>query len=67
MRRQHPEHPPVNYVGVESVDEYVRKAKRLAGEGVHAEDAGEGHGLVRLPDDTEGNVFAIWESDEKAA
>ena len=50
MRRQHPEHPPVNYVGVESVDEYVRKAQRLGAKEVHAEDAGEGHGLVRLPD-----------------
>jgi predicted enzyme related to lactoylglutathione lyase len=67
MRRQHPTHPPVNYVGVESVDEYVRKAKRLGAEEYMPKTPVKGMGWFAYLKDTEGNVFAIWEPDEKAA
>jgi predicted enzyme related to lactoylglutathione lyase len=67
MRRQHPAHPPVNYVGVESVDEYVRKAKRLGAEEYMPKTAVKGMGWFAYLRDPEGNVFAIWQTDEKAA
>jgi predicted enzyme related to lactoylglutathione lyase len=67
MRRQHAAHPPVNYVGVESVDEYARKAKRLGAEEVMPKTPVKGMGWFAWLKDTEGNVFAIWQSDEKAA
>jgi predicted enzyme related to lactoylglutathione lyase len=66
-RRQHPDHPPVNYIGVESVDEYVRKAKRLGAQEVMPKTPVKGMGWFAHLKDTEGNVFAIWEMDGKAA
>jgi predicted enzyme related to lactoylglutathione lyase len=67
MRRQHPAHPPVNYIGVESVDEYVRKAKGLGAEEYMAKTPVKGMGWFAYLKDPEGNVFAIWETDAKAA
>jgi hypothetical protein len=66
-RRQHPGQPPVNYVSVESVDEYARKAKRLGAEEVMAKTPVKGMGWFAWLKDTEGNVFGIWQTDEKAA
>ena len=31
MKRQNPEHKPVNYIAVESVDEYVKNIEELGG------------------------------------
>ena len=67
MRRQHAGHLPVNYIGVESVDEYAKKAKRLGAEEVMPKTPVTGMGWFVWLKDTEGNVFAIWQTDEKAA
>jgi len=67
MRRQHAGHPPVNYIGVESVDEYAKKAKRLGAEEVMPKTPVKGMGWFVWLKDTEGNIFAIWQTDEKAA
>jgi predicted enzyme related to lactoylglutathione lyase len=57
----------VNYVGVESVDEYARKAKRLGAEEVMPKTPVKGMGWFAWLRDTEGNVFAIWEVDGQSA
>jgi predicted enzyme related to lactoylglutathione lyase len=31
MKRQNPEHKPVNYIAVESIDEYIKKIEELGG------------------------------------
>jgi predicted enzyme related to lactoylglutathione lyase len=67
MRRKHPNHPPVNYIAVESVDEYAKKGKRLGATEVMPKTAVKGMGWFVWLKDTEGNVFALWESDGKAA
>jgi predicted enzyme related to lactoylglutathione lyase len=67
MRRQHPQQPAVNYVNVESVDEYVTKAKRLGAELCVPKTAVKGMGWFAQLKDTEGNTFAIWQLDDKAA
>jgi predicted enzyme related to lactoylglutathione lyase len=67
MRRQHPGHQPVNYINVESVDEYVEKARRLGAEEVMPKTAVKEMGWFAWLRDTEGNVFAIWQTDGKAA
>jgi hypothetical protein len=67
MRRQHPEHPPTNYISVERVDEYLLKGKRLGAKEVMPKTPVKGMGWFAWLKDTEGNVFAIWETDEKAA
>jgi predicted enzyme related to lactoylglutathione lyase len=66
-RRPHPGHPPVNYVSVESVDEYARKAKRLGAEEVMPKTPVKGMGWFAWLKDTEGNVFGIWQTDGAAA
>jgi hypothetical protein len=67
MRRQHPGQLPVNYIAVESVDEYARKATRLGAETVMPKTPVKGMGWFAWLKDTEGNVFGLWQSDEKAA
>ena len=67
IRRRHPDHPPVNYIAVESVDEYAKKAKRLGATEVMPKTAVKEMGWFVWLKDTEGNVFALWETDGKAA
>jgi uncharacterized protein len=67
MRRLHPKQTPVNYVGVESVDEFTRKAERLGAERVMPKTPVKGMGWFAQFKDPEGNVFAIWQPDERAA
>ena len=67
MRRQHPGHVPVNYIAVESVDESVKKAKRLGAGDVMPKTPVKGMGWFAWLKDTEGNVFGLWQTDEKAA
>ena len=67
LRRLHPAQPPVNYISVESVDEYTQKGKRLGAEEVMPKTAVKGMGWFAWLRDPEDNVFAIWQTDEKAA
>ena len=67
MRRMMPGQPPVNYVGVESVDDYSRKAERLGAKVVMGKTPVPGMGWFAQLKDTEGNVFALWQHDTKAA
>jgi hypothetical protein len=66
-RRQHPEHPPVSYISVESVDDYAKKAQNLGADQVMPKTPVKGMGWFAWLKDTEGNVFGIWQTDEKAA
>jgi uncharacterized protein len=67
MRRMMPGQPPVNYIGVESVDESVRRAERLGAKVVVPKRAVPGMGWFAQLTDTEGNLFAIWQYDIAAA
>ena len=67
MRRQNPGQVPVNYISVESVDEYAKKAKRLGAVELMPKSPVKGMGWFAWFKDTEGNDFAIWETDSKAA
>jgi predicted enzyme related to lactoylglutathione lyase len=62
MRRQHPGHAPVSYFGVESVDDYVRKVLKLGGKVLVPRTQVPGMGAFAWVTDTEGNTFAVWES-----
>ena len=61
MKRQHPEHKPVNYVAVESVDDYVKKIEALGGRMIVSKMEVPGVGWWALALDPEGNQFAILE------
>jgi predicted enzyme related to lactoylglutathione lyase len=67
MRRMMPGQAPVNYIGVASVDEFVRRAERLGAEVVVPKTPVPGMGWFAQLKDTEGNVFAIWQTDAAAA
>lgn len=66
MRRMMPGQAPVNYIGVENVDEFTRKAERLGASVVVPKMAVPQMGWFAQLKDTEGNVFAIWQPDKKA-
>jgi predicted enzyme related to lactoylglutathione lyase len=67
MRRMAPGQAPVNYISVEQVDDFVRKAERLGAKVLMAKTPVPGMGWFAQLHDTEGNVFAVWETDSKAA
>lgn len=62
MKRQNPEHKPVNYIAVESVDEYVKKIEVLDGKVLVPKMEVPGIGWWALALDPEGNQFAILQS-----
>ena len=67
MRRMMPGQTPVNYIGVENVDEFARKAERLGAKVVLPKTPVPGMGWFSQLTDTEGNIFAIWQHDPAAS
>jgi predicted enzyme related to lactoylglutathione lyase len=67
MRRMMPGQTPVNYISVEDVDEFARKAERLGAKVVMPKTPVPGMGWFSQLTDTEGNIFAIWQHDPAAA
>jgi uncharacterized protein len=66
MRRMFPGQAPVNYIGVADVDEFVGKAERLGAKVLMGKHPVPGMGWFAQLNDTEGNVFAIWQTDANA-
>ena len=62
MKRQNPEHKPVNYILVESVDEYSARIGALGGKVVVPKMEVPGICWWALAVDPEGNQFAIMQS-----
>jgi predicted enzyme related to lactoylglutathione lyase len=66
MRRMYPNQPPVNYINVESVDDFVGKAQRLGAKVLMGKSPVPGMGWFAQLNDPEGNLFAVWETDSSA-
>jgi predicted enzyme related to lactoylglutathione lyase len=66
MRRMFPGQAVVNYIGVDDVSEYTRKAERLGAKVLMSKTPVPGMGWFAQLKDTEGNVFAIWQPDSAA-
>lgn len=66
MERQFPEHTITNYIGVPSVDEAAVKVEKLGGRICMPKTAVPQMGYFVVCEDTESNMFALWEPDEKA-
>jgi predicted enzyme related to lactoylglutathione lyase len=66
MRRMYQGQPPVNYVAVEDVDEFVKKANRLGAKVLMEKTPVPGMGWFAQLNDTEGNLFAVWQHDPQA-
>jgi predicted enzyme related to lactoylglutathione lyase len=67
MHRMMPGQTPVNYISVENVDEFARKAERLGAKLVVPKMPVPGMGWFSQLKDTEENIFAIWQHDPAAA
>jgi predicted enzyme related to lactoylglutathione lyase len=61
LPRQAPEHTPVNYIGVPSVDEYLSKIESLGGKVIMGKTPVPECGYFAVCLDTENNAFGIWE------
>lgn len=59
MRRQNPQHKPVNYIRVEFIDEYTKRIEALGGRVVVPKMEVPGIGWWAQALDPEGNLFAI--------
>jgi len=66
MQRQHPQHGITNYVAVASVDRGAAKVKKLGGKICMPKTAVAGMGYFVVCADTENNMFALWEKDDRA-
>jgi len=62
LKRQNPQHRPVNYIAVESVDNYAIKIEQLGGKIIVPKMEIPGIGWWAFALDPEGNQFAIMET-----
>ncbi len=66
MKRKNPGQPITNYVFVESVDKAAAKVQKLGGKICMGKTAVPAMGYFAVCQDTENNLFALWERNEKA-
>jgi predicted enzyme related to lactoylglutathione lyase len=62
LKKQNPQHRPVNYIAVESVDDYASKIEKLGGKIIVPKMEVPGIGWWAFALDPEGNQFAIMEA-----
>jgi predicted enzyme related to lactoylglutathione lyase len=67
MARQNPDHGPTHYIGVESVVDALAQVEKLGGKVLMPKSPVPGMGWFAHCQDTEGNVFAVWQDDTTAA
>ena len=66
LRRQAPQQQPINYVQIESVDDYLRKAKALGASVIVERMPILGRGWFAQLIDPQGNPFGIFQVDSAA-
>jgi predicted enzyme related to lactoylglutathione lyase len=62
MKKQNPEHKPVYYIAVESVDDYSKKIEKLGGKVTVPKTEIPEIGWWAFALDPEGNLFGLFES-----
>ncbi len=67
MPRMHPGQSITNYVAVPSVDKAVAKVQKLGGTVCKPKTAVPHMGYFAICEDTEHNIFGLWEMNERAA
>jgi len=65
MKKEMPEQKPLNYIWVESVDEYSKKVQKLGGKVIMPKQEVPEMGWFAIALDPEGNVFGILETKQK--
>jgi predicted enzyme related to lactoylglutathione lyase len=67
IKRQNAGHRGItNYIAVASVNEWAAKVQKLGGQVCMPKTPAPGMGYFAICQDTEGNMFGLWESDSKA-
>ena len=66
-KRESPDQVPMNYVNVDSVDEYVQKAKGMGAKVFMDKMPVPAMGWFAIMADPEGNQFGVWQVDSTAA
>jgi predicted enzyme related to lactoylglutathione lyase len=66
MGRKQPQQTITNYIGVPSVDQFVAKVQKLGGKICMPKTAVPQTGYFALCQDTENNMFGLWEKNESA-
>ena len=66
MKRQDPKQPNLNYIGVDSIDDYSTRVNELGGKVVMPKTEISGYGYFAVCMDTENNAFALWEHIDRA-
>jgi predicted enzyme related to lactoylglutathione lyase len=66
MKKVGPNQSPVNYVQVDSIDQFVGKIEGAGGKVVHGKMAMPGMGWFLIATDPEGNAFGVWQNDPSA-
>jgi len=66
MARQHPQQPITNYINVESVSQAAAKVEKLGGRVCVPKTAVPQMGYFVVCQDTENNMFALWERSDSA-
>ncbi len=67
MKKQMPEQGPVNYVLVESVDDFAKKATMLGGKVILPKQPIPDMGAFAVIQDPEGNTLGLFETSRAAA
>ena len=65
-QRQQPGTGITNYIGVSSVDEYIKKVEQLGGRTIMPKTTIPGFGYLAVFLDTENNSLGLWETDPNA-
>jgi predicted enzyme related to lactoylglutathione lyase len=65
-KRGQPEQKITNYIGVSSIDEYIKKVQNLGGKIIMTKTTIPGFGYLATFIDTEGNTLGLWETDPTA-
>jgi hypothetical protein len=63
-KRGSPEQRITNFIGVESVDDYLAKVETLGGKVMQPKMVVPGRGYLAVCLDTEGNTFGLWEENK---
>ena len=67
MARQAPGQVPTSYFDVESVADYLVRVEQLGGKVLMPKTPVPGMGWFAVCQDTEGNMFGLWQADPAAA
>ncbi|MCW4053822.1 MAG: hypothetical protein NWE84_02725 [Candidatus Bathyarchaeota archaeon] len=62
VRKESPEHKPVNYISVESIDTSIEKVKKLGGKIISQKQEVPNVGWIATALDPEGNHIALLQS-----